>query len=479
MDGYDPAGGNMPTMRLVDTTTREATSSRVAGTTYAVKVVPGTYDVWFDYVGLPSFRAAKDVAIAADTTIDVAADRAFFSLYLSRDGAMLPTSEWPAYTFLAATGTGERIATPTQFAKAWVGQFDVFVSDDAEDVPGLPVLAAAALTKGKQFGTQPITFSVITGTISLDGQPAAGRLRFVEKATGAKFFASANAQGAYRVRVTPGTYDVAFDPASPAVASGYFDVAAAVPMLTDGARALALATQPITLTATYDGQPTGGTLVLRDAAGALHTADVASGFATTRVGAGAYDAYLDRQAWDAELRVRIQTGVVGGASLSAAIAPVTATPSIAGADGWYLTQVRRATGEHFWTPFGAPSKVMPGAWDTFVSYEAHAAIATPPWNPYGTLGVPGPSVVVVPGLGLDLTPTLRDVTGTFTIGGAPGVGDLAIDLVARASGLVYRTSSSVTAGTFATRAAPGLYDVFASPREAGPRVKVATCVKID
>jgi hypothetical protein len=494
LDGYLPAGGNGPGVRFVDAASHLAGSFAVnpADGTYTATVVPGTYDVYFDYAGFGSAHTATKKAFTTTTTLDMLIHQTSYDAGFTRGGGGDIGSN-PGYVWVVHPGTTDRklVRTPGGvFASSWAGTYDLYASDDGADNPGL--LAGTNVVVDGSNLSLTVTFARVTGTAKLDGVAAAGRMRFTSPSTGAKFFVNTDGAGAFSARVAPGKYDVAFDPNAAEVADGFYAVGTGLSFAADTAQDFALATSPVAGSVTLDGAAPGGTMILRDASGEEHATAVTAGAYATRVGQGTYDVLYD--SGDPFLTYRVSAksaaSITGAATttIGAALVRTTATFSLAAGTGIspaIYTALDSAGGRFRVFPdadgnFTGP--VPPGTWDFYVATGTGPIAQTKnPWIPPAVLyGVLAAKAKVVGAAPVVLAPTLRDVSGVLTVGGTAATSNVVFQLTDKFTGMVYQANTVAGGdGHYGFRVTPGLYDVTALVLSAKPQVSVATCARID
>lgn len=335
-----------------------------------------------------------------------------------------------------------------------------------------------------------ITYADVTGTARLDGAAAGGRLRFVDPVSKARFFANAAGGGAFRARVTPGTYDVSFDPADPVVASGFYLVAKSLVLGADGAHDVALMTSPVSGVTSLDGSSTDGTTVFVDASSEEHSLAAASGTFAGKVAVGTYDVFFD-SGFGRDLRIRTKKGAVltGVAStLNAAIVQSTVAATVPQSAGVAVSAFAGlgASGERFRvvaTGTNAYSGKLPtGTFDFFTTTaDPNVAQARYPTGvPGPRLGTPADKAKPVSPGALLVTPVLRDVSVMLTVGGTPTVSNLILRFTERNTGTVFSALPVPGAGgTYTVRVAPGIYDITGLAAAAPPEAPLAACARID
>jgi len=488
----------------------------MAGASYAVRVVPGSYDVFYSASGTPAaapvnqlalLRTGVAVAAGSVTTLDVDVPMTTVAGAITVNGAALAAGD--AVSLSLRNGAGDVVpiasgSTGAYRAHVIPGTFDLYFSSGAAAEGGVTPrnqrarLATGVVISGAGSVTTRLDVDVpsapVSGAITFNGVPASaatGGNLLLRNATGDAFALTAADSVAYAARVVPGTYDLYFAGTDGvfAIANQNARLASGIVVTAAGTTALDIDVPWATIEGTvhFNGSVAGESdaahLTLRNSAGdfaaVLWDAD---GTYSVRLLPGRYDLFYSQGLTPggagpanhlARLRSDVLVGAGGVTRLDIDIASTTVSGALningepAGAGNSGIVSLRDAAGDHVDIANTArptfSARVVPGTYDVYYTRTATPTntMTLAPANHAARLHS---DVVVAPGsptvFDIDIPSTM--VTGRITVNGMPaGPGDTGT-LMLRSEAGDYAPFASTNADTYSARLIPGTYDLYFS-----------------
>jgi hypothetical protein len=504
----------------------------VAGASYAARVVPGSYDVFYAASGTPAtapvnqlalLRAGVAVAAGGATTLDIDVPMTAVAGTITVNGAALARGDAVSLSLRNAAGDVVPIAsdsTGSYRARVIPGTFDLYFSSDVAAEGGVTPrnqrarLATGVVISGAGSVTTRLDVDVpsapVSGAITFNGVPASaatGGNLLLRNATEA-FALTAADSVAYAARVVPGTYDLYF-----AGTDGVFAIANQNARLASGIVVPAAGTTALDIdvpwatvegTVHFDGSVAGESeaahLTLRNSAGdfaaVLWDAD---GTYSVRLLPGRYDLFYSQGLTPggagpanhlARLRSDVLVGAGGVTRLDIDIPSTTVSGALningepAGAGNSGIVSLRDAAGDRVDIANTASptfsARVVPGTYDVYYTRTATPTntMTLAPANHAARLHS---DVVVAPGaptvFDIDIPSTM--VTGRITVNGVPaGPGDTGTLMLRSAAG-DYAPFASTNADSYSARLIPGTYDLyFSHAGSAGDGIPMNSLVRL-
>jgi len=505
------------------------------GASYAVRVAPGTYDLFFAATGptvaapanqLALLHAGVTVAPAGTTTLDIDVGATTVAGAITVNGGALADGDVVSLSLRNAAGDVVPLATASNgvySARVLPGTFDLFYSSNAA-APGsatprnqLARLATDVAVAPTGDATMQLDVdvpsAVVSGAITFSGVPASaatGGNLTLRTATGDVATITAANDSTYQARVVPGTYDLFFAgiDATFTVGNQNARLQTGVVVAPGGTTALdvdipwASVEGTIRFNGATPTEDDTAHLTLRSAAGdgaaILWDAD---GTYRVRVLPGKYDLFYSQGLRTPEfapanqlarLRADITVGAAGVTRLDVDVpsAIITGTLNINGEPGGSdagnsgivslrAGEIDRANIANTARPtFSA--RVVPGTYDVYYTRTATPAnTMTPaPANHAARLHA---GIVVAPGAmtTFDIDIPSTTVSGRITVNGLPaGPGDHGTLMLRSADG-DYASFGPTNAGSYTARLVPGTYDLYFSHAEtAGDATPMNTLVRL-
>ena len=495
----------------------------ISGASYAVRVAPGSYDVFFSATGptttsplnrLAHLRSGVVVApgdaTGALTVLDVDVPATTVAGVIKINGAALAADDTVSLSLRNAAGDNVPIGVSSggsYSARVVPGTFDVFYSS-GDIAPGsaTPVNQLARIASGIVIApTAANTLDVdvpaatVTGTIAIGGVPAGptnrGKVTLRSAAGDVVRIAVANA-ATYVARVVPGSYDLYFTGTEDAYSVGNQNtrLRAGVVVADAGTTVLdvQVASAAIEGSLSLDGARPEVTdsvhLVLRNAAGDYAQIPWDSdGHYSTHAVPGTYDLYYSKDntspaASPANQLARLRTGIqvaadrttvldidVTSSRLMGAVT-INGVPAAAGNSG--IVSLRSADGDRatIANTAGATysARVVPGTYDVYYTRTAgpNNTMTEAPANHAAKLRT---GLVVAPGqttvFDVDIPSTT--VSGTIKINGILSGADDRGTLMLQNAGGDFAPFASTSGGAYTARLVPGTYDLFFSNAGSG------------
>lgn len=491
----------------------------VTGASYAVRVAPASYDIFYAASGTPAIapvnqlallRAGVAVGPGGVTTLDIDVPMTTVAGAITVNGAALAAGDAVSLSLRNAAGDVVPIAsnsTGAYSAHVIPGTFDLHFTSAAAADGATPRnqrarLATSVVISGAGSVTTRLDVDVpsapLSGAITFNGVPASaatGGSLLLRGATGDVFTLTAADGAAYAARVVPGTYDLYF-----AGTDGVFSIANQNARLRNGivvppagATGLDIDVPWATVEGAvhFNGAAVAGSdiahLTLRNAAGdfaAILWGD--DGRYSVRLLPGIYDLFYSQGLTPggagpanhlARLRSDVLVGAGGGTRLDIDVPSTIVTGALningepAGAGNSGIVSLRDAAGDRVDIANTASptfsARVVPGTYDVYYSRTATPTNTTTlaPANHAARLHT---GVVVPP-----VSPTTFDidipsamVTGRITVNGQPaGPGDLGT-LMLRSEAGDYAPFAATNADGYSARLIPGAYDLYFSHADA-------------
>ncbi len=294
--GPIPQGGTSPQLRLARAGTAETGvlvdlgEARASGSTYQVRVVPGSYDVLYDYdacsvAAFPCQRGVRvraGVSLTVDGTLDLDLRTARITGRATLDGASLPSASYDLPKISLRGGDGstgifadlEDLASGLYDVELLHGTYDLLYQEPDTRCSGdpFPCQEGVRLQSGVSVtgdGSLDLDIDTIrvTGRVTLDGanppaasyEPPCVRLRGSDGSLGTLVDLDNAADGVFDARFLAGTYDLLYDePDSDCTGTPYPCQERAVlrsgaAMTADGTLEVDIATLRVTGQVTLDG----------------------------------------------------------------------------------------------------------------------------------------------------------------------------------------------------------------------------------
>lgn len=486
----------------------------LAGTSYAVHVVPGSYDIFYAASGTPATAPLNRLAllragVAVDgvTTLDIDVPMTTVAGAITVNGGALAPGDAVSLSLRNAAGDVVPIAsdsTGSYRAHVIPGTFDVtFTSGAGAEGSATPRnqkarLATGVVISGAGSVTTRLDVDVpsapVSGAITFNGVPASaatGGNLLLRNATGDAFTLTAADAVEYAARVVPGTYDLYF-----AGTDGVFAIANQNARLASGIVVTAAGTTALDIdvpwatvegTVHFNGSVAGESdtahLTLRNSAGdnaaVLWDAD---GTYSVRLLPGRYDLFYSQGLTPggagpanhlARLRGDVLVGAGGVTRLDIDVASTTVSGALningapAGAGNSGIVSLRDAAGDRVDIANTASptfsARVVPGTYDVYYTRTATPTntMTLAPANHAARLHS---DVIVAAGspkvFDIDIPSTM--VTGRLTVNGRPaGPGDYGTLMLRSAAG-DYAPFASTNADSYSARLIPGTYDLYFS-----------------
>ena len=505
------------------------------GASYAVRVAPGTYDLFFAATGptlaapanqLALLYAGVTVAPTGTTTLDIDVRSTPVAGTITVNGAPLAEGDAVSLSLRNAAGDIVPIATASNgaySARVMPGTFDLFFSSNAA-VAGsatpknqLAKLAAGVIVAGTGEATMQLDVDVpsaaVSGAITFNGVPASGATGghlALRNAAGDVVPITAASDASYEARVVPGTYDLFFTGTD-----AVFTVGNQNARLRTGVVVAPGRTTPLDVdvpwasvegTIRFNGAtPTEDDtahLTLRNAAGdGVAIVWDADGTYRVRMLPGKYDLFYSQGLRTPEfapanqlarLRADIAVATAGVTRLDVDVPStiITGTLNINGEPGGSETgnsgivslragEIDRATIANTARPTFS-TRVVPGTYDVYYTRTATPSnTMTPaPANHAARLHA---GIVVAPGAMtmFDINIPSTTVSGRITVNGLPvGAGDHGT-LMLRSEDGDYASFGPTNADSYTARLVPGTYDLYFSHAEtAGDATPMNTLVRL-
>jgi len=504
------------------------------GASYAVRVAPGTYDLFFAATGptvaapanqLALLRADVAVGPGGTTTLDIDVSSTTVAGVITVNGAALAAGDAVNLSLRNAAGDVVPIATASSgaySARVIPGTFDLFFASvavaagSATPINQLAKVAARVVVAGAPADTMRLDADVpsapVSGAITFNGVPASdatgGNLTLRSAAGDVVAITAAN-DASYAARVVPGTYDLYFAGTDAVFAVGNQNARLRAGVVVAGGAATALDIDIPWATLQGTVRFNGATpeeldtahLTLRntsgDGAALLWNAD---GSYRVRVLPGRYDLFYSQGLRTpdfapgnqlAKLATAITVGNSGATQLDVDVPStiVTGTLNINGAPaaaGPNSGIVSLRAGETDRVNIGNTAnptfsaRVVPGMYDIYYTRAAGPANTTTP-APANHAALLGSGIIVAPGpmTTFDVDIPSTTVSGRITVNGMQGgPGDYGTLMLRNAAG-DYATVAPTNADSYTARLIPGTYDLYFSHAEtAGDATPMNTLVPL-